>query len=126
GDDESTPVESGYLELGNSAPSIVSQPTPGMGADGVYHYAVEASDPDGDRNLRYRLGKAPQGATVDPLLGEITWKPSLAQAGIHPIEVVVSDGRGGETKQTFEVTVREVVEKTDASATPPPPAAPAP
>lgn len=125
GDDESTPIESGYLELGNSAPSIVSQPTSGMGADGVYHYAVEASDPDGDRNLRYRLAKAPQGARVDPLLGEITWKPSLAQAGIHPLEVVVSDGRGGEAKQTFEVTVREVIEKADASATPPP-AAPAP
>jgi hypothetical protein len=125
GDDESTPVESRYLELGNSAPTIVSQPSSGMGADGVYHYGVEASDPDGDRNLRYRLAKAPQGASVDPLLGEISWKPSLAQAGIHPLEVVVTDGRGGEAKQSFEVTVREVIEKADASATPPP-ASPAP
>jgi Putative Ig domain len=120
GDDESTPFESQYLELGNSAPAIVSQPSPGMGADGVYHYGVEASDPDGDRNLRFRLAKAPEGVGVDPLSGEVTWKPSAAQAGVHPIEVVVSDGRGGETKQTFEVTVREVVEKADAAATPPP------
>ena len=125
GDDESTPVESQYLELGNSAPTIVSQPSSGMGANGVYHYGVEASDPDGDRNLRFRLAKAPEGAKVDPLLGEITWKPSREQAGVHPIEVVVSDGRGGETKQTFEVTVREVIEKADTSATPPP-ASPAP
>jgi hypothetical protein len=125
GDEESTPVESSYLELGNSAPKIVSQPSPGMGADGVYHYGVEASDPDGDRNLRYKLTKGPNGASVDPLLGEITWKPSLAQAGIHPIEVVVTDGHGGEAKQTFEVTVREVIESAAASATPPP-ASPAP
>ena len=96
-----------------------------MGADGVYHYGVEASDPDGDRNLRFRLAKAPEGAQVDPLLGEITWKPSLSQAGVHPIEVVVSDGRGGEAKQTFEVTVRAVVQKSDATATTPP-ASPAP
>jgi hypothetical protein len=27
---------------------------------------------------------------------------------VHPIEVVVSDGHGGETKQRFEVTVKEV------------------
>jgi hypothetical protein len=125
GEDESTPVESQYLELGNSAPTIVSLPSAGMGADGVYHYGVEASDPDGDRNLRFRLAKAPEGAKVDPLLGEITWKPSLSQAGVHPIEVVVSDGRGGEAKQTFEVTVREVVEQAEASGTPPP-ASPAP
>jgi hypothetical protein len=125
GEDESTPFESQYLELGNSAPAIVSLPSAGMGADGVYHYGVEASDPDGDRNLRYRLARGPEGASVDPLVGEITWKPNRTQAGVHPIEVIVSDGRGGETKQTFEVTVREVVEKADASATPPP-ASPAP
>lgn len=125
GEDESTPVESRYLELGNSAPTIASLPSAGMGADGVYHYGVEASDPDGDRNLRFRLAKAPEGARVDPLLGEITWKPSLAQAGVHPIEVIVSDGRGGETKQTFEVTVREVIEQAEASGTTPP-ASPAP
>ncbi len=120
GDDESQPLESQYLVLGNSAPTIVSEPAPGMGGDGVYHYAVEASDPDGDRNLRFKLTKAPEGAKVDPVVGEITWKPSLAQAGTHPIEVVVSDGRGGEAKQLFEVSVREVVEAAAA-----PPAAPA-
>jgi hypothetical protein len=125
GEDESTPFESQYLELGNSAPAIVSLPSAGMGADGVYHYGVEASDPDGDRNLRYKLAKAPEGARVDPLVGEITWKPSREQAGVHPIEVIVSDGRGGEAKQTFEVTVREVVEQAEASG-PTPPASAAP
>jgi len=125
GDDESSPVEGPNLVLGNSAPAITSQPPPGMGSDGVYHYGVEVSDPDGDRNLRFRLDKAPEGTKVDPLLGEITWKPSLEQKGTHPIQVVVSDGRGGEAKQTFEVIVREVIEKGDAS-TPTPPAAPAP
>ena len=123
GDDDSMPMESQYLALGNSAPEIVSQPAPGMGADGAYHYTVEARDPDGDRNLRFRLGKAPEGAKVDPVMGEIIWKPKLEQAGKHPIEVVVTDGRGGEAKQTFEVSVREVVDKSDSST---PPAAPAP
>jgi len=125
GEEESTPALGPNLVLGNSAPAITSQPPPGMGSDGVYHYRVEASDPDGDRNLRFRLDGGPDGTKIDPLLGEITWKPSLAQAGKHPIEVVVTDGRGGEAKQTFEVIVREVIEKADAAATPPP-ASPAP
>ncbi len=124
GEDESTPILGPNLVLGNTAPTITSLPPPGMGSDGVYHYSVEVSDPDGDRNLRFRLENAPDGTKVDPLLGEITWKPTAAQAGTHPIQVVVTDGRGGEAKQTFEVSVREVIEKNDSSA--PPPASPTP
>ena len=94
-----------------------------MGTDGVYRYAVEVADPDGDTNLRFKLTKAPEGARVDPVLGEITWQPTFAQTGTHAIEVVVSDGKGGEASQRFEVSVKEV--GGDAAAKPAPPAAPA-
>jgi hypothetical protein len=118
GEDESTPVESQYLELGNSAPTIVSLPSAGMGADGVYHYGVEASDPDGDRNLRFRLaGRRAQGG---PLLGEITGSRPT-QAGVH------RSGRGeygrGSKRNKPEVTVRSrPAEPTSRPA----PASPAP
>ena len=118
GDDDSQPVESRFLALGNTAPSIVSLPPATMSADGVFRYEVEAKDADRDRNLRFRLGTAPEGARVDPLLGEITWKPLASQQGKHAIEVIVSDGHGGETSQTFEVEVREVVVKAGAASPP--------
>jgi hypothetical protein len=120
-DDESDPVTTPSLRVGNTAPEITSLPPAGVSEDGVYAYAVEAKDADGDRSLRYALATAPEGARIDPLLGELRWTPSFAQAGTHAIEVVVSDGQGGETKQRFEVTVRAVTETAEA-----PPAAPAP
>jgi hypothetical protein len=123
GDDDSQPVESRFIALGNSAPKVVSLPPSTMSADGAFVYGVEAEDPDGDRNLRFRLGAAPEGARVDPLLGEVTWKPTREQQGKHPIEVIVSDGHGGETNQTFEVEVKEVIVRAGADA---PPAKPAP
>jgi len=119
GDDDSESVSTPSQLVNNTAPAITSQPPAGMGKDGVYRYAVEASDPDGDRALRFHLVTGPDGTRVDPLLGEITWTPTFQQTGTHPIEVAVTDGQGGETKQRFEVTVREVVEAS-------PPAAPVP
>ncbi|RIL05848.1 MAG: hypothetical protein DCC71_08905 [Proteobacteria bacterium] len=123
GDDESEGFDTPSVAVGNSAPAIVSAPPAGMGEDGVYRYQLSATDPDQDRALRFKLAEAPPGAHVDPILGELTWKPSFEQAGTHPIVVVVSDGHGGETKQRFEVTVREVAAKTTQVT---PPAAPAP
>jgi hypothetical protein len=117
GEDESEGFDTPNLVLGNAAPKITSEPPPGMGADGIYRYAVEATDPDRDRSLRFSLGAAPEGAHVDPVGGEITWQPTFKQTGTHPIEVIVSDGHGGETKQRFEIVVKEVV---DGVATPAP------
>jgi hypothetical protein len=122
GEDESEAFDAPSLVLGNAAPEITSTPPPGMGADGVYRYVVEATDPDRDRGLRFSLASAPPGAQVDPIGGEITFSPSFEQAGVHAIEVVVQDGHGGEAKQRFEVTVKEVA----TAATQQPPAKEAP
>jgi hypothetical protein len=108
GDDDSEGFDTPSLIFGNAAPEITSLPPPGMAADGVYRYAVEARDPDRDRSLRYELGAAPAGAEIDPVSGELSWSPTFQQTGTHPIEVVVRDGHGGESKQRFEVTVKEV------------------
>lgn len=126
GEDESEAFSPPSLVLGNGAPKITSTPPPGMGADGIYRYAVEASDPDRDRSLRYELSAGPDGARVDPVSGEITWTPTFQQAGVHPIEVLVRDGHGGEVKQRFEVTVKAVVEGAAAADQPPASDAPEP
>jgi hypothetical protein len=125
GDARSEPFDSAGVTVGNSAPNITSTPT-GISADGVLRYTVEATDPDGDTNLRFRLAEGPPGARIDPVLGELVWKATADQVGTHPIEVVVEDGHGGETHQRFEVTVRQVAVNAAvpaAGATGQPPAA---
>lgn len=97
-------VESFPVRVGSTHPEIVSEP-PSLREGGVFRYDVEALDPDGDRILRYRLDAAPDGMTVDPVVGRIEWRPTVAQAGVHQVAVVVIDSAGLETKQSFHLTV---------------------
>ena len=89
--------------------------------EGLFRYAFEAEDPDGDRNLRFRLGKAPEGMRIDPILGVSTWRPKPSQAGVHPVEVIVQDAHGDGSALHFEVTVTATPGDSDEE---PPPAAP--
>lgn len=117
---DTPPLDSAPLTLGNAAPAITSTPG-GVSADGGFAYAVQVSDPDGDRNLRFRLEQGPEGARVDPVLGEVTWLAGREHVGRHAFEVVVEDGHGGEARQRFEVDVREVprdIAATDADTPP--------
>ncbi len=63
-------------------------------------------DPDGDPNLRFFIEKGPAGARMDAIRGVLTWTPTAAQAGVHPIEVGVKDGAGEGSTFLFELTVR--------------------
>jgi len=104
GIDESNAIESPPMRVGNAPPKIVSTPG-GFDRDGKFRYTVEAVDPDGDRTLRYRLVKGPEGMTVDSLSGLVQWKPSATQTGKQAVEVSVDDLQGGTTSQRFELTV---------------------
>jgi hypothetical protein len=115
------PAKSQELQIGNSAPKIVSRPETRF-EEGVFHYTVEAKDPDGDRSLHYSLASAPEGMTIDRTGGEIRWQPTVEQAGKHAVEVVVEDAQGGQDVQTFELTIGTAPGK---SLQAPVPAAPA-
>lgn len=104
GRNDSRPVESQDVVVGSAHPEIVSSP-PQMSDDGLFRYEVEAKDPDGDRNLRYRLAEAPEGMRIDEVLGLVEWRPREDQVGVHPVSVVVADSTHLETTQSFEVTV---------------------
>jgi hypothetical protein len=104
GQNDSRPLESEDVVVGSAHPEFVSSP-PGMSDTGVFRYAVEARDPDGDRNLRYRLSKAPEGMKIDEVLGLIEWRPADEQIGVHLISIAVSDSSKLETTQSFEITV---------------------
>jgi hypothetical protein len=112
-DDEGTsePATSPELEIANSPPLVRGVPQP-RNQDGVFHYQFEAEDPDGDRNLRFSLESAPDGMTIDPILGLATFRPRADQVGTHPVEVVVEDPAGDGSSLRFDVVVRETVSET--------------
>ena len=103
------------MTVGSAHPEIVSLP-PGITDEGVFRYVVEARDPDGDRNLRYRLAEGPEGMSIDEVLGELEWRPGANQSGTHPVSIVVRDSSRLETTQSFEVTVTEAGDPPPASA----------
>jgi hypothetical protein len=107
GETESARFAGAPVRVGNAPPTIVSSPGAGF-EGGVFRYRLEASDPDGDRGLRYRLLSGPEGMTVDPVLGDVEWKPRRDQTGTHTVDVVVEDAAGGSGAQKFEVSVQEV------------------
>lgn len=104
GTDESRGGESREITMGNSPPLIRSIPDV-QRDDGVFRYTFEAEDPDGDRNLRFRLTKSPEGMTIDPILGVATWRPGPGQVGVHPVQVEVVDSQGDGSALQFELTV---------------------
>jgi len=52
---------------------------------------------------------------VNPVSGEITWRPEPDERGVFPVEVEVKDRRGTVTVQAFSVSVGK-----DAQALSPP------
>jgi hypothetical protein len=108
GDASSEPVLSTALEMANSPPKLAGIPKAERVGD-AFRYQFEAKDPDGDRSLRFSLGEAPAGMTIDPIYGVATWRPTKEQAGRHVIEVAVNDnhGEGSTLRFTVDVTATE-------------------
>ncbi|MEW8525378.1 MAG: putative Ig domain-containing protein [Candidatus Thiodiazotropha endolucinida] len=63
----------------NAAPVITSAPVITATESALYHYAVEAVDPDGDP-ISYALLSAPSGMAIDPQTGLISWVPDGPQS----------------------------------------------
>ena len=123
GDAASDPFVSPELVLANSPPAIAGIPKAERDGD-AFRYQFEATDPDGDRSLRWALSEAPPGMTIDPIYGIATWRPTKDQAGAHAIEVAVTDNHGDGSKLRFEVTVTATEAPAPGTAAAPPAAAP--
>ena len=88
----------------NLPPVISSIPPVAAMVGRSYTYVVRANDPDGDP-LTFRLATAPEGMTIGPATGFITWTPAVNQAGGQQVVVQVEDGRGWVGVQTYTILV---------------------
>ena len=92
-------------------PTITSTPPQSVLLGTTYLYAVAATGPAGVA-LTYSLvappsGAIPDGMTIDPNTGVITWTPTVDEAGPNQVVLAVSDS-GGTATQDFTVIVQTV------------------
>jgi RHS repeat-associated protein len=87
----------------NHAATLTSSPVVGQAAGGLYRYDVIAVDPDHDV-LQYRLLAGPAGMMIDAF-GRVQWRTTTADLGTHAVKIAISDGRGGDLLQSYDLTV---------------------
>ena len=83
--------EQAYTVYANYPPAIVSSPDTMATVESRYAYQLRVDDKNEDRQLSYRLVKAPEGMQVDAK-GLVTWLPAVEQINWQEFEVEVSDG----------------------------------
>lgn len=99
------------LAVPNEPPQITSVPGTTAVIDETYHYAVTATDPEGDAVV-FVLTQAPVGMTIDSTTGLIAWSPGSAQTGIHDVAVSVTDTYGGVASQTYAIQASLMADTT--------------
>ena len=96
----------------NLPPHITSSPVTDIDEGVAYTYQTIADDPNND-TLEFLLAQGPEGMTLDPETGLITWSSPVP--GSLNITVAVTDGNGGTDMQTFILLVSEVPNRTPAA-----------
>ena len=100
------------VNVGNHEPIITSSALVNASEGIEYLYDVEATDDDLDE-LRYSLMVHPAGMSIDEITGLILWTPTSIQGGSdYPVEVHVSDGRGGFAYQEFSINVADTINES--------------
>ncbi|HEY9621936.1 MAG TPA: putative Ig domain-containing protein [Crinalium sp.] len=86
----------------NLPPAIQSVPPTRAAQGQTYRYQVQAIDPEND-GLTFALVQPPAGMTINGNV--IEWTPLTTQSGLYPVEIVVTDSQGAQSKQQFSVQV---------------------
>jgi hypothetical protein len=77
----------------NDVLNITSKPVLTAYSNRPYVYDVNATDVDKGDVLTYSLETKPDGMTIDPVTGLITWTPTEAQVGHRSVNVTITDGK---------------------------------
>lgn len=69
-------------------------------------FTVQAADPDRDP-LTFTATGLPPGAQFDARTRTFLWTPGYSQSGVYAVTFQVTDGYGGEDRQTITITVKD-------------------
>ena len=107
----------GHIKIANTPPEIVSTPPETIMTRGLYTYAVQAKDSDGD-SIRFTLeGNTPEGMTIDSRTGLVKWQVKLPDEEIsYEFEVLAEDSEGETYSQT--VTLKLVPQQVEVEVSP--------
>ena len=88
----------------NRAPEFTSTPPTAATVGQTFGYFAEAPDPDGDA-VTFQLTQSPDGMSINPATGLVTWTPAPDQLGSSPVTIQASDELGAANTQSFTVNV---------------------
>jgi len=91
----------------NDIPGIISTPITNAYVEENYTYEVLGRDLDPGDVLTYSLTTKPDNMTIDPVTGNITWRPSLSQTGLQNVKIVVTDVAGAYGEQSYTIMVTD-------------------
>ena len=70
----------------------------------TYLYQLHAEDPDGDP-VTYQLEEAPEGMTITPDSGLITWNVPPTFQGVREVCVLIQDDHGGTLRYRVNISI---------------------
>ena len=85
-------------------PTLASIPPTQAAVGSTYIYIVAAENPTGSP-LVYSLSVAPEGMSINPQTGAVSWTPTAAQIGSQSVVLRVTDGIGNYLSQSFAIQV---------------------
>ncbi|GAA6619287.1 putative Ig domain-containing protein [Scytonema sp. NUACC26] len=86
----------------NRPPVFTSTPIVDAAINTNYTYQALAKDADND-TLTFSLVNKPEGMTVNPSTGVVSWTPNGNQLNTYDVTLAVTDGKGGTAQQVFKV-----------------------
>ena len=90
------------IKVANSPPVFTTDPRRLRSLDGAF---IEADDPDGD-TLTYTLKGAPDGMTIDPKRGTLSYVGTKDEpGGAYSIRVIANDGDQGRAEWAFKIDI---------------------
>jgi hypothetical protein len=92
------------FEVGNAPPKFVSSP-PETITSLEYRYQVQAVDADEDE-ISFELAAGPDGMTIDPASGLVSWAIPEDAAGKHEVKIVARDSEGGTGSQEYALEIK--------------------
>jgi hypothetical protein len=89
----------------NWAPRFQSEPVLATAVGDAYAYDADAVDMNIDDAIAFSIVEGPEGLEVDAVNGEVAFAPTVASPPSATVTILASDGHGGDTEQSFTLTI---------------------